>query len=100
MFSSLSAALGTPGAVSISAIAAATVLGGLAVVFIAGVSDAKAKPVTEVAVQTLAKGDRLPVLQKGAACSTRAWPNYEPICQFDVRRPFGEMPIVRIIALR
>lgn len=80
---------------------AVTLLGGLAVGLISGVSDARAKPVTEVAVeQTQAKGDRLPVLQKGAACSSRAWPNYEPSCQFDTRRPFDEMQTVRIIALR
>jgi hypothetical protein len=50
--------------------------------------------------QTHGMGDRQPVLQKGAACSSRAWPNYEPRCQFDKRRPFGEMPTVRIIVLR
>jgi hypothetical protein len=86
---------------SVSAIMAVTFLGGVTVVLLSGVSDAKAKPVTEVAVQeTHAKGDRLPVLQKGAACSSRAWPNYEPNCEFDIRPPFGEMRTVRTIALR
>jgi hypothetical protein len=79
----------------------ATFLGGLAVFLISGVLDARAKPVTTVAVQqTQGKGDRLPILQKGAACSSRGWPNYEPKCQFDMRRPLAAMPTVRIIALR
>src|SRR5579862_1005668 len=100
MFRSFSAPLVTTIA-SVSAIMAATFLGGLTVVLISGVSDAKARPVIGLAVQeTHAKGDRLPVLQKGAACSSRAWPNYEPSCQFDIRRPFDEMRTVRIIALR
>jgi hypothetical protein len=100
MFRSFSAPLVTAVA-SASAIMAVTFLGGLTVFLISGVSDAKAKPVTPTAVeQTQAKGDRLPVLQKGATCSSRAWPNYEPNCQFDMRRPFGEMRTVRVIALR
>jgi hypothetical protein len=79
----------------------ATFLGGLAVFLISGVLDARAQPVIKVAfAQTQSKGDRLPVLQKGAACSSRAWPNYEPSCQFDLRRPWAYMPTVRIIALR
>jgi hypothetical protein len=86
---------------SVSAIMVVTLLGGMTVVLLSGVSDAKAKPAIELAVQEIhAKGDRLPVLQKGAACSSRAWPNYEPNCEFDSRRPFGEMRTVRIIALR
>ena len=86
---------------SVSALMAVTFLGGMTVVLLSGVSDAKAKPVTELALQeTHAKGDRLPVLQKGAACSSRAWPNYEPNCEFDSRRPFSEMRTVRIVALR
>jgi hypothetical protein len=83
----------------IIAMAATTSLVGL-VVFLT--SDAvKAELVTEAAVQqSEAKGDRQPVQQKGAACSSRAWPNYEPRCLFDKRRPFAEMPAVRFIALR
>jgi hypothetical protein len=85
-------------AASASAVVAATAMG---VFLISGMSDAKAKPVTPIAVEQIgAKGDRLPVLVKGAACSSRAWPNYEPNCQFDMRRPFAEMRTVRIIALR
>jgi len=86
---------------SVSAVMTATFFGGLAVFLISGALDARAKPVTTAAVQqTQGKGDRLPILQKGAACSSRGWPNYEPKCQFDVRRPWADMPTVRIIALR
>ena len=100
MFRSFSAPLVSTVA-SVSAIMVATFLGGMTVVLISGVSDAKAKPVIELVVQEPhAKADRLPVLKKGAACSSHAWPNYEPSCQFDTRRPFGEMRTVRIIALR
>ena len=100
MVRSFSAPLATTVA-SVSAVMTATFLGGLAVFLISGVPDARAKPVTKVAVeQTQGKGDRLPVLQKGSACSSRAWPNYEPSCQFDLRRPWADMPTVRIIALR
>lgn len=97
MVRSFSASLLTMAA-SASAVMATMVLG---VFLISGMPDAKAKPVKQAAVEhTGAKGDRLPVLQKGAACSSRAWPNYEPHCQFDMRRPFAEMRTVRLIALR
>jgi hypothetical protein len=100
MFRSFSAPPTTTVA-SVSAVMTATFLGGLAAFLISGVPDARAKPVTQVAVQqTHGKGDRLPTLQKGAACSSRGWPNYEPRCQFDMRRPWADMPTVRIIALR
>jgi hypothetical protein len=96
MFSSLS----VPSAFAwMIAIIAASFLGGLAVFL---TSDAvKAELVTKASVQqTEARGDRQPLLQKEATCSSRAWPNYEHRCQFDKRRPFGEMPTVRIIVLR
>jgi hypothetical protein len=81
------------------AIIAASFFGGL-VVFLT--SDAvRAELVIKATVQqTQGMGDRQLVLQKGASCSSRAWPNYEPRCQFDKRRPFDEMPTVRIIVLR
>jgi hypothetical protein len=62
-------------------------------------SEAKAQVVGGLH-QPLAKGDRLSVLAKGAACSSLGWPHYERKCQFDMRRPADEMPAVRIIALR
>lgn len=37
---------------------------------------------------------------KGAPCSTHGWPNFEPSCQFDFRKPAHEARAVRVIALR
>jgi len=42
------------------------------------------------------KGDRL-VVAKGAACAQRAWPNYEPGCLFDKRRPADEVRKISVI---
>jgi hypothetical protein len=50
--------------------------------------------------QVLAKGDRLPLLLKGAKCSSRGWPHYEQSCQFDLTRLAENAPIIRVIALR
>ena len=56
------------------------------------VPEAKADSQVKNAVhQPHAKGDRLPVLAKGAACSSRGWPHYEQSCQFDRRRPANEV---------
>jgi hypothetical protein len=88
-------------ATSIAAIAAAALVAGLAVFFTSAVPQARAESRVEGALpQPLAKSDRLPVLVTGAACSSRGWPHYEQSCQFDLRRPAGEAPTVRIIALR
>jgi hypothetical protein len=86
---------------SASAIIATICFGGLGVFLISGADNAKAEPLTNVVVhRTVGKGDRLPVLKRGADCSSRGWPNYEASCQYDMRRPFGQMPTVRVIALR
>lgn len=47
-----------------------------------------------------AKADRLRVPVRGAACSLRGWPDFEPKCQFDVREATGDARTVRVIALR
>ena len=47
-----------------------------------------------------AKGDRLPLAPKGAACSTHGWPDFEKRCQFDFRKRTNDAHKVRIIALR
>jgi len=41
---------------------------------------------------------RVPI--RGAACSLRGWPDFEPKCQFDVRVAVGDARTVRVIALR
>jgi hypothetical protein len=99
MFHSMSTALAT-GIASVGAIAAATLVGG-ATVLLSGVPAVRAEPQIEPATyQALAKGDRLPVATKGTACSELGWPNFEAICQFDMRRPAGEFRAVRVIGLR
>jgi hypothetical protein len=91
---------------SVGAIAAATLLTGtivasLAIILASVAPGAKAEPVVKVAVHLPhAKGDRLSVLSKGSACSSRGWPHYEQSCQFDLRRPADEVRGVRVIALR
>jgi hypothetical protein len=85
---------------SMTAILAATLAGALAVL-LPGVPEVKAEPqATAAFAQVQSKTDRLPILAKGAACSSFGWPNYEPACQFDKSRPADEMPTVRIIKLR
>jgi hypothetical protein len=86
---------------SITAIAAAALAAGLVVFLTSVVPEAKAEAQVKDAVhQPLAKGDRLTILVKGTACSSRGWPHYERSCQFDMRRPANEARTVRVIALR
>jgi hypothetical protein len=86
---------------SIAAIAAAALVAGLVVFLTSVVPEARAaSQVTDAVHQPHAKGDRLTILVKGAACSSRGWPHYEQSCQFDTRRPANETRTVRVIALR
>jgi hypothetical protein len=86
---------------STGAIVAAAFVAGLAAFLTSTAQEANAEPQVTVAPQHLAiKGDRLAQSPKGAACSSRGWPNYEQACQFDVRRPGDEAKTVRVIALR
>ena len=85
----------------ICAIAAAGLVAGLAVFFTSVAPEAKA----EIAVkngsnQPSCKGDRLPLLSTGVACSSRVWPNYDRACQFDLRSSDKDARTVRVIALR
>jgi hypothetical protein len=79
-------------------IPAAALVAIVAVFLTSVVPEPKARP--QDALPPLAKGDRLPVPVKGAACSSRGWPHYEQSCQFDMRRPAGEVRTIRIVALR
>ena len=86
---------------AIAAIAVAAAVAGLAVVLTSVAPEAKADTQANVAPhQPRGKVDRLPLVAKGTACSFRGWPNYEPSCQFDMRRPANEARMVRVIALR
>ena len=90
---------------SVGAVMAVTLAGGM-LIFMSGILEVSAEPqsaapqVTVAAYPSHAKGDRLPVLVKGTACSPRGWPHYEQSCQFDQRRSADEARTVRVIALR
>jgi hypothetical protein len=86
---------------SITGVFAVALGASLAAFLSAGVPNAEAATLAKDAThQTLAKGDRLSVLVKGAPCSVRSWPNYEQRCQFDQRGSADDVRTVRVIALR
>jgi predicted small integral membrane protein len=84
---------------TISAVIAAAVLASLAVFLTTAAPQANAQSAVGPLSQALAKGDRLPILVKGAACSTRAWPNYEQNCEFDLRKSADDVQKVRVVGL-
>jgi hypothetical protein len=49
--------------------------------------------------RALAKGDKLPRLVTGSACSSKSWPNYDRACQYDLRTPADATATVRIVSL-
>jgi len=99
MFKSITAQSVT--AIAATALLAAILVTGLAVFLNFIVPEAKAESQVKGALhQSHAKGNRLPALMTGAACSQSGWPHYEQSCQFDSRRPVNETRMVRIIALR
>ena len=81
---------------SVTVVAVAGLMAGLAVLSMSAIPEAKAKPQLAVA----AKGDKLPMRVRGTACSTRSWPYYDQNCQFDLRRPANAAGEVRLIGLR
>jgi len=46
-----------------------------------------------------AKGDRLPRLVTGSACSAHSWPTFDQKCLFDLRRPADDVRPVRVVSL-
>ena len=82
---------------SITIVAAAVLLAGIAAFSTLAVPEATARSLVVVAH---AKGDRVPVRVRGPACSLRSWPYYDRDCRFDLRRPANEAGAVRLIALR
>jgi hypothetical protein len=96
----MSKSIRAPFGTTITVALAATLVSGLAVL-LSGVSGVKAELQAKAAAyQVHSRSDRLPILAKGAACSSLGWPNYEQGCLFDMRRPADEMRTVRIIVLR
>jgi hypothetical protein len=84
---------------SISAAAAAALVGSLAACLPSAAPQARAETASEAASIQLAhaKGDRLPRLVTGRACSSASWPNYDQACQFDLRRSADDVRVVRIV---
>jgi hypothetical protein len=84
---------------SISAAAAAALVGSLAAFLPSVAPQARAETHVEPAKSQLAhaKGDRLPRLVTGRACSSASWPNYDQACQFDLRRSADDIRVVRIV---
>jgi hypothetical protein len=81
---------------SVTVVAAAGLIAGLAALSMSAIPEAKAQPQPAVA----AKGDKLSMRLRRAACSQRSWPYYDQGCQFDLRRSANEAGGVRLIALR
>jgi hypothetical protein len=81
-------------------IALAAAIAGVVVFLTTLAPQANAPADTRTLSQATAKGDRLPLAVKGAACSRHAWPDFDRRCQFDFRKPANEEQQVRIIALR
>jgi uncharacterized membrane protein len=81
---------------SVTVVAVAGLLAGLAALSMSAIPEAKAKSQPAVAV----KGDKLPMRVRGTACSQRSWPYYDQSCQFDLRRSANDAGEVRLIALR
>jgi len=83
---------------SISALAAAALVGCAAAVFAPVAPQARAETETKAAQDGIhVKGDRLPRLITGRACSSASWPNYDQACQFDLRRSADDIRVVRIV---
>jgi hypothetical protein len=80
--------------------AAAAIIAGLVVFATSAAPKANVPDDNRALPQASAKGDRLPLHLKGAACSKHGWPNFEKNCQFDLRNPADEARTVRVIALR
>jgi hypothetical protein len=83
---------------AISALVAAALVGGAAAFLTPVAPQARAETQTKAAPDAIhAKGDRLPRLVTGRACSSASWPNYDQACQFDLRRSADDIRVVRIV---
>jgi len=84
---------------SISAVAAAALVGCLAAFLTPVAPPARAESQSDATALTRVhvKADRLPRLVLGRACSSASWPNYDQACQFDLRRSADDVRVVRIV---
>ena len=84
---------------SISVAVAAALVGGFAAFLAPVAPPAKADNSGQATLveRSHVKGDRLPRLVTGRACSSTSWPNYERGCQFDLRRSADDVRTVRVV---
>jgi hypothetical protein len=84
---------------SLSAVAAAALVGSMAAFLTPVAPQAKADTLVEAPAspRSASKGDRLPQLVTGRGCSSKAWPNYDRACQFDLRRSVDDVRTVRMV---
>src|SRR3954468_14060450 len=84
---------------SCSAAAAAALVGSMAAFLTPVAPQARAGTQAEAPAspRSISKGDRLPQLVTGRACSSTSWPNYDPGCQFDLRRSVDDVRTVRMV---
>jgi hypothetical protein len=85
---------------SVTAAVLAALVGTLAAVLTPAVPEAAPQARDAGQRSHLDKGDRLPMLVRGRACSSNAWPNYDRSCQFDLRRSADDVRAVRIVNLQ
>jgi len=83
---------------SISVLAAAALVGCVAALLMPVAPQARAETQNKAGSDAIhVKGDRLPRLITGRACSLASWPNYDQACQFDLRRSADDIRVVRIL---
>ena len=84
---------------SLSAAAAAALVGSLATFLTPVAPQARAETQAEepASPRSTSRGDRLPLLVTGRACSAKAWPNYDRGCQFDLRRSADDVRTARVV---
>jgi hypothetical protein len=84
---------------SLSAAAAAALVGSLAAFLTPVAPQARADTQAEAPAssRSMSKGDRLPLLVTGRACSSKSWPHYDQRCQIDLRRSVDDVRAVRIV---
>jgi hypothetical protein len=85
---------------SFIAVAVAAIVASQVALLTAIAPSGKATATVHALYQLPAKGDRMPSILKGAACSSLGWPHYEPSCLYDFRTSSDDVRTVRIIALR
>jgi hypothetical protein len=85
---------------SMTAVAAAALVGSFAAVLTPIAPAAVAQPAAQATFHGVhVKGDRLPMRVTGSACSVQSWPRFDQKCQFDLRRSADDVREVRVVSL-